>query len=419
MRGWSRLLVSAASSLSILLGACVDEPVDDPTQEPLISEDELQRLESLGYLGFGTEAAPESASGVILRKPGCECRGYDLLTYPRLGRAELVDGGGRTLRAWSGAPDFWERATLTADGDLLVVARELVREEDGQSRRRRRVLLRLGFDGETVWKRILPVHHHVEVLPDGRLTTLTSRSRKIPELFGERPMIDNGVAVLSRDGGTIEAERSLFDMIAARPEVFEVRVFQNSKDRPVRDFLHANFLHWMPGGSLARRDPLYDPDNVLVTFRQQDAVAVFDFERSEVVWAWGPGEVVGPHDAEVLENGHVLLFDNRSHARDPREGGWSRVVEIDPLDEEIVWEYRADPPEELYSHSRGTVERLDGGNTLICSSNQGRVFEVTPDGEIVWEYRTPHRDDEGRPAVFRAERYPPSSVDPLLEQARR
>ncbi|MDE0823203.1 MAG: hypothetical protein OSB07_04425, partial [Dehalococcoidia bacterium] len=55
------------------------------------------------------------------------------------------------------------------------------------------------------------------------------------------------------------------------------------------------------------------------------------------------------------------------------------------------------------------------GNTLICEGAPGRVFEVTPSGEIVWEYISPFF--EGNPptaggsrfgyanAVFRAHRY--------------
>lgn len=399
-----------------VLCACSPEVPEPDGQEAGLSEDELQRLESLGYLSFAPEPDRDSGSNVIVRKDDCSCSGYFLLTYPALGRAELIDARGRTVREWSGPRDIWERATFTPDGDLLVVVREKVGDEPGK---RRRVLMRVGFDGERLWKRVLPVHHYAEELPDGRIAVLTSRSRRIPELLEELVAIDNGLAILSADGETIEEERSLYDMLVRNPDVLELQTFGEGDPKLRRDFLHANFFQWMPGGALAERDRLYAADNVLVTLRRQDAVAVFDFARSEVLWAWGPGEVIGLHEATVLENGHILLFDNRGRTYKPEEGeGWSRVVEIDPLSEEIVWEYRTEPPGDFYSHSRGTVARLEGGNTLICSSNQGRVFEVTPDGEIVWEYRTPHRDDKGHRAVLRAERYPKSFVELLLRRAR-
>jgi hypothetical protein len=63
---------------------------------------------------------------------------------------------------------------------------------------------------------------------------------------------------------------------------------------------------------------------------------------------------------------------------------------------------------------------LAGGNTLICAGADGRIFEVTREGKIVWEYWDPYSGkvraaDGGQPqpvgkntyAVFRAARIPP------------
>jgi hypothetical protein len=40
----------------------------------------------------------------------------------------------------------------------------------------------------------------------------------------------------------------------------------------------------------------------------------------------------------------------------------------------------------FFSFSWGSVQRLPNGNTFSLDSNQGRLFEITHDGEIVWEY---------------------------------
>ena len=62
----------------------------------------------------------------------------------------------------------------------------------------------------------------------------------------------------------------------------------------------------------------------------------------------------------------------------------------------------------------GGVQRLANGNTLICESLHGRVFEVTPEGEIVWDYvcpmyhPVPVLHGPGN-ALFRAYRYEPGS----------
>jgi len=41
----------------------------------------------------------------------------------------------------------------------------------------------------------------------------------------------------------------------------------------------------------------------------------------------------------------------------------------------------------------GTHQRLENGNVLITESTAGRIFEVTREGEVVWDYRLPYDDE--------------------------
>jgi outer membrane protein assembly factor BamB len=104
---------------------------------------------------------------------------------------------------------------------------------------------------------------------------------------------------------------------------------------------------------------------------------VVDFETGELVWQWGEHELEWPHDATVLDSGRVMIFDNGFR----RES--SRVVELEPETGAIVWEYSA---RDFFTPTRGSAQRLPDGNTLVTESDKGRVFEVTPSGERVWEY---------------------------------
>ena len=98
--------------------------------------------------------------------------------------------------------------------------------------------------------------------------------------------------------------------------------------------------------------------------------------------------------------GNILVFDNQGPAGYPpfykglMEG--SRVIEIDPITKQIVWQYDAScsgrPYWEFYSTHVSSARRLPNGNTLICEGEHGRIFQVTPKGEIVWEYVSPFYD---------------------------
>jgi hypothetical protein len=93
----------------------------------------------------------------------------------------------------------------------------------------------------------------------------------------------------------------------------------------------------------------------------------------------------------LLDNGNILAFDNGLNRK------WSRVVEMNPLIGEIVWQYRAEQPKSFYTVARGASQRLPNGNTLV--TDPAHLFEVTQDGDGVWEFWNANRDDDGRTVV--------------------
>ena len=88
---------------------------------------------------------------------------------------------------------------------------------------------------------------------------------------------------------------------------------------------------------------------------------------------------------------------------------WSRAVEVDPLPDEVVWEWKADPPEAFFTESRGSAQRLANGNTLLAESDRGHAIEVTADGRVVWQYYHPGVDDRVA-TITRIKRIEPAQV---------
>ena len=60
----------------------------------------------------------------------------------------------------------------------------------------------------------------------------------------------------------------------------------------------------------------------------------------------------------------------------------------------------------FFSATMGSVQRLPNGNTLVTESLSGRVFEITPENDVVWDYVTPDR----RNVLYRAYMIPPEWV---------
>lgn len=232
------------------------------------------------------------------------------------------------------------------------------------------------------------------------------------------------------------------------------------------DWLHANAASWIgPNKWYDAGDLRFHPDNIILSFRQANMVLIVarydhpdgQWASGDVIWRVGPdysadfpehriGQIIGQHCAHVIPQGlpgagNVLVFDNGGNAghgavvpglnkgTTPNKlRDFTRVIEFDPITMDLVWEYRQQYPtvdydgdgdikgneRKFFSGFISGAQRLENGNTLICEGACGRVFEVTTDGDIVWEYVSPYTGKPGgmfkQNNVFRAYRVPVSWI---------
>ncbi len=410
--------VLVGSLLLLALGACADPapPPRPPGGRPPRRElppqksavpaaPDLEQLGALGYIGFSPTPADTEKRGVVLDLPGRVAPGYNLTSHTKLCKAELFDHTGAVVRTWHRAEGcgHWANVKLLPGGHLLAVTAAPPKKagyDDGE-----RSLLRFAFDGTLVWERRLPVHHDVEALPDGRLLVLT-RSRRQTAAHGE--IEDNQIVVLDADGAKQEMV-SLYDILSRQlPKELEV---PPPRARALRafDLLHANTVSYVTTYGMSEPPMGLGKSNVLVTLRHRDLVLALDWKDKRVTFSIGPGYLDGPHDAQLTARGTLLVFDNGW------KRGYSRLVELDPKLRGIVWEYKAPQPKEFYTASRGSVQELENGNYLVTVSDDGFAFEVTRQGERVWEYWSPYfNDDKRRSTLEQVKRYPQAMVDKLL-----
>jgi hypothetical protein len=151
--------------------------------------------------------------------------------------------------------------------------------------------------------------------------------------------------------------------------------------------------------------------------RNLDTLAMLDRKTGLVTWA-AQGIWRIQHDAEFMDNGRLFLYDNFGSINDG-----TRVLEYDPLTQATPWVYTNDNSTPFSSFFRGMKQRLPNGNTLIVDPENRRLFEVTPDKEVVWESFCPlpsAPEDQPRKnhVVTGARRYGPKELAFLKEVAR-
>jgi hypothetical protein len=259
-----------------------------------------------------------------------------------------------------------------------------------------RYVEKVGLDSTLIWRLMIGAHHDLDVDEDGRVFVLTEHMGSLTRDGVEIPIVDNGIASIAPDG-TFLGEVSLLGALGHRiPEGRLEEIRSAGGDVHTEDVLHSNSIE------ILRRDVegLGRRGQVLVAVRELDLIAVVDLGSRETVFEFGPGTLDRPHHPSVAPNGNLLVFDNGMSR------GFSRVIEVDPKTKQIVWEYRAEPPARFFSYDRGACQSLSNGNVLITESNRGRVFEVTRDGTIVWEFFNPdvNSKERSRAAIYRMER---------------
>jgi hypothetical protein len=383
------------------IGDWREVPFEEEQQLTPEQEAEIERLRSIGYLS-GSEPVP-SQSGVTVYDGTRALDGLNFYTTGDVPGAILMDMEGRVLHkwahgyieAWTASPDrpelrpspkgsgFWRRARLFGNGDVLAVF-------DGLA------ILKVDRNSRLLWVTFGGFHHDLDVMADGTIFVLTREAHIVPSYNPDEPILEDFIAVLDAAGNEIYRV-SILEALANS----EFAPLLDSAE-PAGDIFHTNTVEVLDG-RLEARNPAFRAGNVLVTIRELDLVAVVDMAARRVVWAL-TGTWKAPHQATVLENGNMMIFDNRGNE------GSSRVIEFDPVTLERVWLYQGDPPPEFRSRECGSNHRLANGNTLIVESDRGKVFEVTPDGETVWKYVNPAQTGEEHEyiaSLFDVERLPP------------
>ena len=349
--------------------------------------------------------------GLRAHDPDLACPGFTLFAPLNSGTTVyLLDLDGRVVHTWElpyppGLHGYLtDRGTLFYNGKVLEQGSE--RFIDRQPWKGGAVL-EADWSGRVLWEVRHPDHHHDAVrLRNGNVLLLCMTA--IPPELAAR--VQGGIPG-TEDNGEMYADY-LVEMTTEGRTVWEWRSWEHldpAADRITpqdrrHEWTHGNTVVEMPDGTIA------------VSFRDISTVVILDRPSGEIVWKLGPPTLAQQHAPTPLSNGHLLIFDNGTHRAD-HPVPHSRVIEVERASKEIVWSYQERRLFDFFSPYISNAQRLPNGNTLICEGNFGRLFEVTPEGFVVWEYVNPYfAAPAGKPdaapqnSVFRAYRYGPDAI---------
>jgi hypothetical protein len=356
----------------------------------------LDHLKALPYISHTENKADASKSRVTIYEKGKFFDGYNLV------EGELIDMEGNVIKKMPG----FAINIIDENGDIYC--------------RRNSTLQRFDWQLNKIWDSV-KIHH--DIFLTSRNTILTA-SKEIREYHGRKVEFDV-ILEFDKDGSEVGRWSAWknFDKLRRfhRPLPLDEPGKMDTRTVPIKtgkekefggdfDYYHLNTIQELSQNPLGQSDDRFQEGNWLIVLRNVNLVAILDKDTRDIVWSYGIDELDQPHHARMLENGHITLFDNGPYR------GYTRVIELDPVSQKIVWEYKADPPESFQSKWLGSVQRLPNGNTLVGDGWNGRAFEVTPEGSVVWEWYKPDFNEKGqRKNFYQIIRYDREKIDKLLE----
>jgi hypothetical protein len=305
--------------------------------------------------------------------------GFTLLTPIQGSGAWLIDMRGRVVHQWEIGYSPGYCGELLPNGNLLYAGRiadHPFDDMDGAGG----VLLEVDWNGKVVWKYADPyLHDGFFRMQNGN--TLVLRWVEVPEKISNRAagydtgterkgiMWGDAIQEIAPDG------RVIWEWIAH--EHMDSQADQICPICPRNEWTHANACVELPDG------------NILVSLMKLNTLAIIDKTSGMIKWRWGPGILAHQHSPSVLDNGNILVFNNGYHQNGPAI--YSSVLEINPDTNTVVWSYAGGEgtPMYFFSSTMSSCQRLPNGNTFICEGLTGRLFEVSPGGELVWEFVNP------------------------------
>ena len=391
----------------------------------------------------------------------------------------LINNCGEVINQWSSSFPPGNAVYLLENGNILRSGRtsstDIVFGGQGG------IVEMFDWDGNLVWQYLYDTvdhrqHHDVFPMPNGNVlilaVTIMSNAEAIqagrdPGLLPETILYNEQlieVQPIGLTGGTIVWEWNIRDHL--------IQDFDNTKDNfgdvsLSEGKLDVNFLNgesgnanWLHVNSMQYNAAL---DQIIVSSRLLSEFFIIDHSTSTVeaassnggtygrggdfLYRWGNPQsyrqglesdrkLFGQHYVHTIGNdlvdaGKIMLFNN-GLGRVPL---FSEVfVLAPPTDSPGFYSYTTgtafgpetidyvydDPitPTDFFSNILSNAQRLANGNTLICEGINGRIFEIDPNENMVWEYIIPvnnntgaiatQGDDAGSfaNATFRAIKYP-------------
>ena len=409
----------------------------------------------------------------VLQNDSLSLNGYTLFAPNVSKKTYLIDNCGHLINSWESEfrPNF--SAYLLEDGCLLRTKNVPPITQNDFAKGG---VEKFNWEGDLIWQysfvnTIFAQHHDIEAMPNGNVLVIVYEQIPVQDLIENGRDPDTAFDALwsekiielepiGSDSANIvwewrawdhlvqdfDSTKTNYGVVSEHPERFNLNFgFATSED-----WMHFNAIDYnetLDQIALSSRnfEEIYIIDHSTTTLEAASSSGGNAGKGGGILYRWGnpfaydrgifeDKVFYGQHNVHwiaegLIDEGKLMVFNNGPGRP---EGNYSTIDVFEPpVDEQgnyiinavepfgpvaLSWTYESSDGNGFYSSRISGAQRLENGNTLICEGNSSRLFEVTFDGEIVWEYQSPigatgpiaQGEILGSSSIFRSLRYSPS-----------
>lgn len=341
-------------------------------------------------------------NGLVLRTFKAELEG-PFTSASNAGGLELVDWDNNTVWTYEiNTEDHLSHhdAVMMPNGNILVLSWKLVFADD---------LIAWGRDPQEIaQENFMWSERILEIQPIG-----TNQA----EVVWEWNIYDHYIQ-------DFDSTKLNYGVVSDHPELFDINLpeLNSSNSNSTRDWNHFNAIDFNP-----------ELDQILLSVRNSDEIWILDHSTTtaeaatneggiygqggDILYRWGNAsaykgadvseqKLFGQHGVHWItegdEAGRIMIFNNGNGRPGP---DFSQIDILEPDQSAPGFYFRenespfgpnfantiygSEPGETFFSSFLSNAQTLPSGNVLINQGSPGRIFEINPDREIVWEYEIP------------------------------
>ena len=409
-------------------------------------------LFQLFFILLSLHLSAQNTVGILSYDANKTYEGYNLLYPNNQEKVFLLNNCGEIVHIWNDEEDFrpGNTAYLRENGDLIKCKRHNFSNNDPIWAGGGGAFVEIrNWENELLWSfeqndSFRRLHHDIEPMPNGNILMISWEYKSVEEavqagrdaaMLPDAELWPDYILEINPTNNEVvwewhtwdhliqelDATKDNYGVVANHPELIDLNWTANDGRR---DWMHTNAIDYNE-----------ELDQVVISVPTFNEIWIIDHSTTtaeaaghngglsggggDLMYRWGNPltyqagtfenqQLFFQHDihwvGDFLDTSHphfgkLAVFNNTANlsystanvfAPDFDTSTWSYQQENgvwSPVDFDVTFTHPE--PTNMFSPVVSSVQLLANGNTLICAGKKGYAFELSPENEVVWEYKTP------------------------------